>query len=145
MTQFTLSQNTQNLINTAVSSGPGTNNINYWHQQGHSMNNVTLLSFLTLLLPILGCTGVTPEDNQRFRSEIAENLSINMPLTVAKERLTQLGFSCDEQSSAPNITCTRTKQNILPYSCIQRVNLSPDPERDSVAAVTPEPIVCAGL
>ena len=29
MTQFTLNQNTQTLINTAVSSGPGTNNINY--------------------------------------------------------------------------------------------------------------------
>src|SRR5262249_42722594 len=29
MTQFSLSQNTQNLINTAISSGPGTNNVNY--------------------------------------------------------------------------------------------------------------------
>src|ERR1035438_2857953 len=29
MTQLTLSQNTQTLINTAVSSGPGTNNVNY--------------------------------------------------------------------------------------------------------------------
>jgi len=86
-----------------------------------------------------------PDDNQKFRSEVAEEVSVEMPLITAKEHLAKAGFSCDERSSSPEVTCTRDKESVLPYSCVQRVNLTPDSKRETVIAVTPKAIICAGF
>jgi hypothetical protein len=107
------------------------------------MKKLFFLCLLAALLPIFGCADMSPEDNRRFRSEVDENLSVGMALNKATERLTKLGFSCDDRSSAPEITCTRDRDAFL-YSCIQRVNLDADPKRQTVVAVTPAGISCLG-
>jgi hypothetical protein len=96
-------------------------------------------------LLLTGCPGMGPRDNERFQAVVARTVATGMPLATALSRLAKAGFKCDPRAAAPEITCGRDRQSLLPYVCIQRVNLATDPERTTVTAVTPKPIACAGL
>ena len=85
------------------------------------------------------------EFNPPFQSIVAKNVTPGMPLATATQHLHNAGFSCDDRAAAPDITCTRDRQSLLPYACIQRVNLTTDSSRTTVTTVTPMPIACAGL
>jgi hypothetical protein len=108
------------------------------------MNKLSFLCVFIVISPMAACTGMSPEDNQRLRAEIDARVSSGMLLTDAEGRFADDGFSCDKRSSAPNISCTRIKQNAL-TSCVQRVNLTPDSETQFVAAVAVAPIACTSL
>jgi hypothetical protein len=92
-----------------------------------------------------GCPGMSKRDNERFQAVVAKNVSVGMPFVTAIERLVKAGFSCDDRSAAPAVTCTRDRMSLLPYTCIQRVNLTTDTERRTIVEVNPRPIGCAGL
>jgi hypothetical protein len=98
-----------------------------------------------VLLILSGCPGMSSEDNERFQAVVAKNVSSGMPFVTAIQHLVKAGFSCDEGSAAPEVTCTRGRQSLLPYTCIQRVNMTTDSNRTTVLVVTPTPIACAGL
>ena len=103
------------------------------------------LLFVTILLGISGCPGMGPRDNARFQTLVAKNVTVGMPFVTAIEHLVRAGFSCNDRVAAPAVRCTRDKQSLLPYACMQRVNLITDVERKTVLEVTPLPIGCAGL
>lgn len=107
-------------------------------------NKLSLQSLPVVILLMAACTSMAPEDNQQLHSEIEARVSTGMRLTDAEHRLSDDGFSCDNRSSAPNISCTRIKQNVL-SSCVQRVNLTPDSETRFVAAIALAPIACTSL
>ena len=109
------------------------------------MNPMFRFSLLLLLATFSACAGMTPDDNQAFRHEIDNTIHVNMSLTTAEQRLGKAGFTCDERSSAPEISCTRTRDNILLYSCMQRVNMTTDSDRNMVTAVMPKAIMCYGF
>ncbi len=94
---------------------------------------------------LAACAGMGPEDNRRLQREVAGQLSERMNLSTAVERLTKLGFSCDDKSAAPAVTCTRDGGSGFIYSCLDRVNLSTDDARTAVARIDVAPIACAGL
>jgi hypothetical protein len=98
-----------------------------------------------LLVGVGGCAGMSPSDNANFQAVVAKSVSPGMPFVTGIKHLLKAGFTCDERGSAPAVTCTRMRQNILPYTCIQRVDLTTDSDRKTIVEVTPEPIVCAGL
>jgi hypothetical protein len=60
-------------------------------------------------------------DNERFQVAVTKNVSPGMSFVTAIEHLVKAGFSCDDRSSAPAISCSRSRNSILPFSCIQRV------------------------
>jgi len=98
-----------------------------------------------LLTGVGGCAGMSPADNSRFQKVVAKNVSVGMPFVTAIEHLVKAGFSCDDRVRAPAVSCSRFRYSILPFSCIQRIAISTDPDRRTVASVTAEPIMCAGL
>jgi hypothetical protein len=98
-----------------------------------------------LLACVDGCAGMSPSDNVKFQAVVAKNVAAGMPFVIGIKHLVQAGFTCDERGSAPAVTCTRMRQNILPYTCIQRVDLKTDSDRKTIVEVTPEPIVSTGL
>ncbi len=100
---------------------------------------------LAAVLVLGGCPGMSAKDNAQFQSVVARDVAPGMSLAGATEHLVSSGFSCDDKSAAPEISCTRSKQSLLPYACIQRVNLMTDSDRTMVVTVTPKPIICAGL
>jgi hypothetical protein len=101
-----------------------------------------VLAALTILS---GCPGMSREDNERFQAVIAKNVATGMPFVTAIQHLVKAGFTCDDRSAAPEVTCTRDRQSLLPYACFQRVNMTTDSNRTTVLVVTPRPIACAGL
>jgi hypothetical protein len=58
-----------------------------------------------------------------------------MPFVTGIKHLVKVGFTCDDRGSAPAITCTRMRQSILPYTCIQRVDLKTDSDRKTIVEV----------
>jgi hypothetical protein len=100
---------------------------------------------VTAVAILSGCPGMSKPDNERFQAVVAKNVSVGMPFVTAIEHLVKAGFSCDDRSAAPAVTCTRERMSLLPYACIQRVNLMTDAERRTIMEVNPRPIGCAGL
>ena len=72
-------------------------------------------------------------------------MSVGMPFVTAIEHLVKAGFSCDDRVRAPAVSCDRLRYSILPFTCVQRVNLMTDAERKTIVEVNPMPIECAGL
>jgi hypothetical protein len=98
-----------------------------------------------LLTGVGGCAGMSPSDNAKFQAVVAKSVSPGMPFVTGIEHLVKAGFTCDDRGSTAAVTCTRMRQNTLPYACIQRVDLKTDPDRKTIVEVTPKPIACAGL
>lgn len=92
-----------------------------------------------------GCPGMSAKENERFQAVVATHVSPGMPFVTAIEHMVKAGFSCDDRSSAPQVTCERNRFSLLPYTCIQRVSIITDAERRTVLSVAPNPIICAGL
>jgi hypothetical protein len=100
---------------------------------------------VSIPLTVGGCAGMSKADNERFQAVVAKNVSLGMPFVTAIGNLVKAGFSCDDRSSAPAVTCERSRDSILPFSCVQRVALTTDAYRQMVVTVTPRPIICASL
>lgn len=109
------------------------------------MRAVAFVFWAALLIGVTGCAGMSPADNARFQKVVAKNVSVGMPFVTAIEHLVKAGFSCDDRVAAPAVSCTRDRMSILPYTCVQRVNLMTDAERQTIVEVNPRPIGCAGL
>jgi hypothetical protein len=88
---------------------------------------------------------MTPKDNAKFQAVVAKNVSVGMPFVTAIEHLVKAGFQCNPTTDAADATCTRVEFSLLPFSCVQRVNISTDTYRNTVVAITPKPIACASL
>jgi hypothetical protein len=97
---------------------------------------------LILLTQLSACYSI---DQERFAAYAAEIAQPGMPMAQATERLSVAGFSCDPRSSQPATTCTRTRQSLLPYTCIERVNLIENTKERLIDSVTVPAIVCAGF
>jgi hypothetical protein len=113
-----------------------------WHKSRRSII-ATLIGLSSLILA--GCPGMSAKDNERFRALVSRTVSPGMPFVSATEGLVKAGFSCDDRTSAPLVTCTKDRQSWLPYACFERVNLTADADRRTVTDLAPKPIACAGL
>ncbi len=102
---------------------------------------------VAFVLPVFlgACAGMAPEDNARLRREVAGRLTDGMSLSASVDQLAQIGFACDDKSAAPALTCTRVRDRAIVYTCIHRVNLALDADRQTVVHVDVAPIACAGL
>jgi hypothetical protein len=112
-------------------------------RNGHSLHVAEIACLLSVFLT--ACAGMGPEDNRRLQLEVAGQLNEGMTLGTSIARLTKLGFACDDKSAAPAVTCTRNGGSGFVHSCLDRVNLSTDGARTSVARIEVAPIACAGL
>ncbi len=89
-----------------------------------------------------GCYTVNQE---RFSAYAASAVSAGMPLAAGTAHLQKDGFHCDPRSSAPATTCTRDRQSLLPYSCVERIDLYPREDKTTIVRVEVPTIMCAGL
>jgi hypothetical protein len=117
-----------------------------WTYCGGKLRAIAVVLFgAALLTGFGGCVGMSPSDNTKFQAVVTKNVSPGMPFVTGISHLLKAGFTCDDRGSAPAIICTRMRQNILPYTCIQRVDLKTDLDRKTIVEVTSAPIACAGL
>ena len=107
------------------------------------MTRLSLL-FIILLLTLAGCPGMSPKDNEDFRSYAEKTISPGMPFVKAIQVLTREDFVCDDRGAAPAVTCIRQKGGFM-YTCLYRILLNLDAERKTVLSATTPPIACGGL
>jgi hypothetical protein len=101
-----------------------------------------------LLLPaalVLLLTGCYTVDNERFAGTMHAMVKGGMPMADAVARLKAEGFACSAMLPMPSLTCSKTRQSIAPYTCVERVNLNAAPDPSRVGAVEVPKIACAGL
>lgn len=97
-----------------------------------------------VILACLSLIGCYVPNQKHFDSYATAIVNPGMTLSTAESALTSAGFVCDARSSSPQITCTRMRSGFL-SGCIERINLTLDGARTSVAGVEPKHIVCAGM
>lgn len=96
---------------------------------------------LPLLLCLCLCGCYTP-NQERFEADVRANVEAGMPLSSAVAKLASSGFACDAGSP---VACARTRQLLLPSTCIEHVRLKVNPGKDIVRDVEIPPIACAGF
>ena len=87
-----------------------------------------------------GCYTV---DQARYAASMQALLPEGVAASEAVRRLQANGFNCYGLSAAP--TCAKTRQRLLPSTCIESVNLVVAPGTDVLESVEVRPIVCAGF
>jgi hypothetical protein len=111
----------------------------------HAGSRSVLIVGLVSVLGLTGCPGQSLRDNERFQALVARKVSPGMSFVAAIQTLAKAGFTCDDRISAKLVTCTLDRQSLLPYACLERVDLTTDSERHTITLVNPRPIACAGL
>jgi hypothetical protein len=81
----------------------------------------------------------TPNQSQ-LDDWVSQQIAVGMPLSVAITKLSREGFLC---SGSNPVDCARSRQRILPSTCIERVRLSH--AASAVDKIDTSPIRCAGL
>jgi hypothetical protein len=94
------------------------------------------------LASLSGCYTVS---NERLSQDVRALVQPGMEIPLAIDRLEGKGFKCDPQSPAPAITCAKTQQSVLPYTCIERVTLMSSNCPARVERIAIPPIACAGF
>jgi hypothetical protein len=100
---------------------------------------------LTAACSLLALAGCYTVDNERFARHVDSLVRPGMTVAEARRRLEADGFSCDPRSVAGAVTCGKTRQSLLPYTCIERVDLRPRDEQLAADKVEVKQILCAGL
>jgi hypothetical protein len=100
------------------------------------------LVILCVLISILGCAGQNPSE---YQAQLADLISPGDSFVGAIQRLTMSGFTCDDRSIQPTITCTRMRPASFLSNCVFRIDFIADTSRGRVATVMLKRFSCATL
>jgi hypothetical protein len=96
---------------------------------------------LTLVCALVlgGCGN---DDQSQFEESVHRQVSLGMPLQAAAANLSKLKLEC---SGTNPVDCSRIRQSLLPYSCVERVRLHWSEPDQVVDEVEIPKIACTGL
>jgi hypothetical protein len=115
-------------VNSAIMGGMDTKRL--FALMGVAVMGIALLS---------GCYIV---NQPRFEASIHKRASVGMPLQAAVAALGERKMHCNGENP---VDCSRLRQSLMPYSCVERVHLySSGPDRLVTEIQIPK-IACAGL
>ena len=97
----------------------------------------TFLIALTICLTLTSC--YTP-NQEALVETVHKRVTVGMPISQAISALSKDGFDC---SGSVPVDCVRTRQRLLPSTCIERVRLQH--KLWTVDTIDIAPIACAGL
>lgn len=95
------------------------------------------LTFLCALV-LGGCT----DEQSKFEDSVHHQVSLGMPLQAATANLSKLKLEC---SGSNPVDCSRVRQSLLPYSCVERVRLRWSEPDQVVDQVEIPKIACTGF
>lgn len=82
-------------------------------------------------------------DNQRaFEHRVLNEVAVGMPVKDAIARLSTMRLDCSRGNPAD---CSRIRQSLMPYSCIERVRVSWTDQTQGVSNIEIPKIACAGF
>lgn len=95
-----------------------------------------------VLLCVLGLNGCYVRNQKSFERRVENAVSVGMPLEQALSRLSGLHLTC---SIANPADCSRLRESLMPYSCVERVRVYWTGEIQQVTRIDIPQIACAGL
>lgn len=101
-----------------------------------------LLLLLGMSVALSACYTV---DQARYNSFVLDTVRPGLPMAQAAGHLAEEGFHCSGATTAASLTCTRVRQSLYPFSCVERVTLLRRAGTNTVGEVEIPPIACAGL
>jgi hypothetical protein len=81
-------------------------------------------------------------NHARLERTAHAHVAVGMPLAAAISNASAISFKCN---SATPVSCTRLRQSLLPYSCVERIKLYSYGTPAVVDAIVVPKIACAGL
>jgi len=95
-----------------------------------------------MVLLALALGGCYRANQTRFEQSVHGQVSVGMPLQTAVTNVGKLKLEC---TGVNPLYCTRIRDGLMPYSCLERVVLHwSDPDR-TLSAVDIPPIACTSL
>jgi hypothetical protein len=101
-----------------------------------------LLATLALLLCAIDLSGCYFRDQKAFERRVQTHVAVGMPVQDAIARLSDMRLSCTRANPAD---CSRIRQSLVPYSCVERVRLHWTEQTQQVTNIEIQEIACAGL
>lgn len=101
-----------------------------------------LLFKLALLFCVIGLSGCYFRNQKTFERRVQSEVAIGMPVQDAIARLSNMRLSCTRSDPAD---CSRIRQSLMPYSCVERVRVHWTDQTLRVTEIEIPEIVCAGL
>ena len=103
----------------------------------------TPLAIAAALICTLDLSGCYFRNQRAFESRVQKRVAVGIPLRVAVAHLADIRLTCTTNNPAE---CTRIRQSLMPYSCVERVRLfwAEDAARPITRIEVPA-IACAGL
>jgi hypothetical protein len=97
---------------------------------------------LVLLLCTIVLSGCYFRNQKAFEHRIQNHVAVGMPLQDAIARLSEMRLTCTRGNPSE---CSRIRQSLMPYSCVERVRLHWTEQAQQVTEVEIPEIACAGL
>jgi len=107
-----------------------------------TLTSTRLAATFALLLAVSGLSGCYFRNQKSFERRVESTISAGMPLQQAVSRLSDLRLTCTLVNPAD---CSRIRQSLMPYSCVERVRLYWSGETQQVTRIEIPEIACAGL
>jgi hypothetical protein len=97
---------------------------------------------MALVLCAVDLTGCYLRNQKAFECRIQARVAVGMPKQDAIARLSELRLSCTASNPAD---CSRVRQSLMPYSCVERVRLHWAEQTQQITKIEIPEIACAGL
>jgi hypothetical protein len=97
---------------------------------------------LVLLLCTIVLSGCYFRNQKAFEHRVRNHVAVGMPLQDAIARLSDMRLTCTRGNPSE---CSRIRQGLMPYSCVERVRLHWMEQAQQVTEVEIPEIACAGL
>ena len=97
------------------------------------------LSFLACAVCLSGCYF---RNQEAFERRVNGVVAVGMPLHDALPQLSKMRLSCTLANPAD---CSRLRQSLMPYSCVERVRMYWEEQTQRVTRIEIPQIACAGL
>jgi hypothetical protein len=107
----------------------------------HSRTKVAFAA-MALLLCAVGLAGCYFRNQKAFEGRIQAHVAVGMPMQDAIARLSELRLTCTRSNPAD---CSRVRQSVMPYSCVERVRLHWAEQTQQVTKIEIPEIACAGF
>ena len=93
-------------------------------------------------IAFMGISGCYFANQPRLENTVRAHIAVGMPLSTAIGNASALRFKCIGANPAD---CTRLRQSIMPYSCVERFRLFSSGAPAKVDGIEIPKIACAGL
>lgn len=103
-----------------------------------------MTKWLSVVIGAVCVAGCYTVNDERFAGHVHTLVKPGMTMESAARQLAADGFDCAPAAPTPSLTCAKTRQRLIPSTCIERVNLYTW-GNSAVDLIEVPPIMCAGF